>query len=585
MGHARLANQYLGPEVLSLLDVHTDIRDPGSSAVSAATVVRIPIEDFWKRARPAEIESVATLVFCPEDLLIHLALQLSERYRLVGQVRMVCDTGETCRRYGDAIDWARLVGLAKAYQVGKELTYSLRLARDLVGAGVPSAALSGLRGSRSRLPLEDRFIAAAGRDAILSEVEATGPRSTIHALGADLLATRRARDGAMSASRLLAGACQVRLRGLGAALAARRTRLTGSVAASDRSVATSGSESPRPGVPLRVGESTVRPRAQGRTRRQAAGEVAVTYDQGGTDGLGAQLLRIYSIYALSRALDIKYVHTPLGEVRYQGLMPFLTGRTDANFAARYNAFYSLPSDDFDLEGCERVRVHHLDEDTVEQHRERAAMAGRPMLVEMHNAFSYLDRHPAEYQELRAVSPYRGHRAAGLVRVCIHLRRGDLLPDGRRRWLPNSYYLRACGSVVTALSEQGAPFAVRLHSEVPPRRYTFYPGTPGLYFAPEQPTTIEPGQYALEDFEAVPNLEMVLNAEPREALDDFGTADVLIVSRSDFGYLGGLLNPHGLVIAVPSYHAPPPGWLVADERGNLDSGEVATRIAGLLRCRG
>ena len=79
--------------------------------------------------------------------------------------------------------------------------------------------------------------------------------------------------------------------------------------------------------------------------------------------------------------------------------------------------------------------------------------------------------------------------------------------------------------------------------------------------------------------------MVLNVEPQEVLEDFATADVLILSRSDLGYLGGLLNPHGLVIAVPSYHTPPPDWLVADEHGDLDSGEVATRIAGLLRRRG
>jgi len=75
------------------------------------------------------------------------------------------------------------------------------------------------------------------------------------------------------------------------------------------------------------------------------------------------------------------------------------------------------------------------------------------------------------------------------------------------------------------------------------------------------------------------------AEPREALDDFATADALILSRSDFGYLGGLLNPHGLVIAAPKYHAALPDWLVAGEHGDLDETQVATRIAGHLCRRG
>src|SRR5207249_92477 len=82
------------------------------------------------------------------------------------------------------------------------------------------------------------------------------------------------------------------------------------------------------------------------TRRP--GEVAVTYDNSSTDGVGSQLQRIYGLYALSRALHVKYVHTPLGRVGYQGLMPLLTGHLDPDFAVRYNAFFSLPSDDFDL---------------------------------------------------------------------------------------------------------------------------------------------------------------------------------------------------------------------------------------------
>jgi hypothetical protein len=271
-------------------------------------------------------------------------------------------------------------------------------------------------------------------------------------------------------------------------------------------------------------------------------------------------------------------------VGYQGLLPLLTGRSDPDFAARYNAFFSLPSDDFDLERCERVRVHYLDENKVEHYREHAAATGRPVLLQAHEPYGYTDGHPAAYQALRAVSPYRGYRAVGPVRVSIHLRLGDHMVR-RERSLPNAYYVRACGAVVDVLRQQGAPFIVRLHTEVPPRPYTLHPGISGLYLRLDEPATIDPAEYALEDFEALPNLEMVLNVEPREALDDFATADVLILSRSDFGYLGGLLNPHGLVISAPNYHAAMPEWLVADEHGDLDPAQLATRIAGQLRRRG
>ncbi len=304
--------------------------------------------------------------------------------------------------------------------------------------------------------------------------------------------------------------------------------------------------------------------------------------------MGAQLQRIYGLYALSRSLHVKYVHTPLARVGYQGLMPMLAGHTDPDFAARYNAFFSLPSDDFDLEGCERVQLRNLSEKSIEEYRERAAATGRPVLLQASTPYGYTDRHPAAYEALREVSPYRGYRAAGPIRVCIHLRRGDNLPDrqdSRHRWLPNEYYLRACGTVVEALRQQGAPFVVRLHTEMPARPYTLHPGIQGLYFQLDHPSTIDPAQYALEEFEALPNLETVLNVEPREVLDDFATADVLILSLSSLGYVGGLLNPHGLVIYAPWWHAAMPDWLVASERGELDTEQVASRITEHLRRRG
>ena len=425
------------------LHVRHDVPRPGGSANRLAAARRVPIDDIWERARPARIESVPTLVLSHEDLLLQLALDMamvpSEPDGLVRDVRTLCDIGETCRRYGTAIDWSRLVTLARAYDVAKQLYHPLRLCRDLVGAGVPSGVLTDLSASFGRLPLEDRLIAAVARHAILSDDQAIGPPATLSTLAAHLLATRGARDGVMATGRVLARACRAHLRGLVAGLGGTPSPPTSDVSPGDDP----------PEAPISVASPA------GVRSTQASGEVAVTYDnETTTDGVGSQLLRIYGLYALSRALHVKYVHTPLGRVGYQGFLPLLTGRTDPDFAAPYNAFFSLPSDDFDLESCERVRIHILDGDTVARHREHAATTGRPVLLEAIHHYGYTDRHPAAFHALRAVSPYRDHRPAGPIRVCIHLRRGDnSVPgrtDGQERLLPNAYYLRVCGAVVDAL---------------------------------------------------------------------------------------------------------------------------------------
>jgi hypothetical protein len=268
-------------------------------------------------------------------------------------------------------------------------------------------------------------------------------------------------------------------------------------------------------------------------------------------------------------------------------MPLLEGNLSPDFADRFNAVFTLPSDDFDTEGCEVVRIHGLNPENVEEQRQRALATGRPVLVSACTAEGVTDRIPGACSRLREVSPYRYHRPSGPLRVCVHLRRGDNSftgrPDRDDRLLPNRYYLRVLATLVEELEQQGLPFVVRVHTEVPPEPVTLPPGAPGIYFRLDEPGTIDPAEIALEDFDAVPNIEVVANADPMEVLDDFATADVLVLARSSLGYFAGQLNPHGTVIYAPWWHPPLPGWLVADQEGNLDRAEVATRLA--LQSRG
>src|SRR5262249_26523292 len=191
-------------------------------------------------------------------------------------VRTLCDIGETCRRYGSAIDWNRIVTQADAYDVAKQLYHSLRLARDLVGASVPSSALQDLWARFSQLPLEDPFIATVARRAVLSEDQSP---ATASMPAAHLLATRRAREGVIVAGRLLARSCRARVR----RLVRPASRATGS-GGSDASLGAGASEASSSGASQAL-------RAD-RPSTQTVGEVGVTYDPFTTDGVGSQLLRI-----------------------------------------------------------------------------------------------------------------------------------------------------------------------------------------------------------------------------------------------------------------------------------------------------
>src|ERR1700733_9235241 len=73
--------------------------------------------------------------------------------------------------------------------------------------------------------------------------------------------------------------------------------------------------------------------------------VALTYaNDKMMDGAGAQLQRIYGIYAVSRYLHLPYVHTPLKAIGYQGLSALEKNNPSPNAQDAWNRVFTIPSD-------------------------------------------------------------------------------------------------------------------------------------------------------------------------------------------------------------------------------------------------
>src|SRR6266478_5618288 len=62
------------------------------------------------------------------------------------------------------------------------------------------------------------------------------------------------------------------------------------------------------------------------------------------DGAGAQLLRIYGIYALSRFLGVPYFHSPIDQIGYQGLQTLENNASVSDVVLQYNRIFHIPSD-------------------------------------------------------------------------------------------------------------------------------------------------------------------------------------------------------------------------------------------------
>ena len=135
------AAQHLTPLVrdgVARIEIHWNITPPlDPNAINP--------EELWHRAVPWSSGNTSALGLCLEDLLLHLCFHASfqHRFRLVG-LRPCCDVATILVERGPNVDWELLICRARGWRWAKGVYLSLRLARDLLGAGVPDSVLHGL---------------------------------------------------------------------------------------------------------------------------------------------------------------------------------------------------------------------------------------------------------------------------------------------------------------------------------------------------------------------------------------------------------------------------------------------------------
>jgi len=115
----------------------------------------IDIDGLWARARPAVISGAEVLVFSPEDLLLYLCLHNIFHHQLTTGVRGLCDVLRTTQRYKGAIDWEALKQRAVEWQIEKSVYLMLSLAREKMGARVPTRLLQALEPEISYKTIEN----------------------------------------------------------------------------------------------------------------------------------------------------------------------------------------------------------------------------------------------------------------------------------------------------------------------------------------------------------------------------------------------------------------------------------------------
>jgi hypothetical protein len=294
--------------------------------------------------------------------------------------------------------------------------------------------------------------------------------------------------------------------------------------------------------------------------------VALTYaNDHHTDGAGAQLQRMYGVYAVSRFLKLPYFHTPLKRIDYQGLIALKANSRSTRLESRYSRIFHIPSE---LELPEDLIVHDMRDvnpDTIERLQIGAKAIGKFLLIRILYPYPVTDRNPELYRHVRAVSPFERTRAK-VFRLAIHVRRGEQVVFNSQRMLPNSYYVSCALKFADCLKKLDIQFVCEVYTEVLSRKLVVTPLHHGIEKRILSNVVLDPKANRLEDFDVIPNLAKFINGDPIETLRRMATADGLVISRSSYSYVAAILNANCIVVYHPFWHSPLKEWLAADGEG-------------------
>jgi len=72
--------------------------------------------------------------------------------------------------------------------------------------------------------------------------------------------------------------------------------------------------------------------------------------------------------------------------------------------------------------------------------------------------------------------------------------------------------------------------------------------------------VAPEANDIKEFDQLPHLKKCINGDPIETLRAMATADLLVMSRSDFSYTAAILNKKGIIVYHPFWHGTPMEWI-------------------------
>lgn len=279
---------------------------------------------------------------------------------------------------------------------------------------------------------------------------------------------------------------------------------------------------------------------------------------GRIDGMGAQVLAIYSAMGYASAINIQYLHTGLKKVDHND-------KKRPHFEQEIEDFFSLGSNETKIENINIQEYKVVDLNSTKGilkqiFSDSLFNPDTKIIFQSEHFHHYANRFPEKYNLIKEklrnkfyASPKNHplHKSGVTLSIAIHIRRGDVNKDYTGRYTSNSEIRIKLNAFIKILNNNSIPFIIHVYSE---------------------------GEE--KDFKELSDIAVLhLNDDVFETFYNLVEADILFMAKSAFSFIAALLSK-GVIIYDPFWHKPMDQWFVY-KKGIFSKNKFQTALKELL----
>lgn len=301
--------------------------------------------------------------------------------------------------------------------------------------------------------------------------------------------------------------------------------------------------------------------------------IYLTYDNSSLqDGVGAQLQRIFGIYSICKRLKLSYIHSRIIVTKEELAHNVQSAEELEKILNEVNTMFVFPSSNLP-ENYREITVRNISRRTLVSYVIKSYIKRENLLVKICLPYGVIDRYPDWYEfagnQIRNLSQFKVKK--NKYQVAVHIRHGYKPITGKNsastpRFLPLSYYPIALEELFKR-EKLDICTPVVVHTDIPVSDGTWRP------FQEEKIEELNNIGYTFSDheldfktidlkqeyFSKYPNLVVRYCYPILDTLEDMYSSQFLLMSRSSFSYIAGVINPGTVYIPRLHGHAKMSRW--------------------------